>query len=382
MDSDLKNIGTSTWLKLKRHFTESFSGELLSVQHLPKGDEWRDSNRSNAYRYISALITAVVLPLAVYNVYVKAFLPAIGTSIFLAFLLLDIVLLSRGRKALMSPFMEMLISITLLMLGLHSGQEFALFLLYPIMVAAPVLMRPRQVMMIASLAGIVLAPLLLSRYDILMTTLICVSLVLCWLITAWLMWAVTEQAHCLREMAITDPLTGAYNRRYLEQQAGKCLETWSCHQHQFSLLLLDIDHFKWINDKFGHAVGDSAIQELVGLINKRMRKIDVLCRYGGEEFVLLLSESDGEQAMKVANDIRKAVQRADILPEGKLTVSIGVCDVVLAENAEHWLKMADVAMYLAKLNGRNRVELAVSTPDSSRAANAENWSTPTDSESA
>jgi len=177
-------------------------------------------------------------------------------------------------------------------------------------------------------------------------------------------------------MAITDPLTGACNRRYLELQAGKCLETWSRHQRQFSLLLLDIDHFKWINDRFGHAVGDRAIQSLVKLIDQRMRKVDVLCRYGGEEFVLLLSETDGVKAMTVANEIREAVECADILPQGNLTVSIGVCDVTLAQNPEHWLKMADVAMYLAKLNGRNRVELAVSPPESSQAANAQFWKVP------
>lgn len=350
-----------------------------SAPDAAKGDEWRDTSRTNAYRYIAATITAIVLPLTITNLYAGTLLPAIGTSVFLAFLLLDIVLMSMGRKALMSSFMVVLICVALLVLGLHSGQEYALFLLYPVMVAAPVLMRPRRAATLVLLTCVVLAPLALQRYDVFTTALICACLALCWIISGWLMWAVMEQARRLREMAITDPLTGAYNRRYLEQEAGKCLETWTRHQHQFSLLLLDIDHFKWINDKFGHAVGDRAIQSLVKLINQRMRKVDILCRYGGEEFVLLLSESDGEQALAVANEIRAAVEASDILPEGKLTVSIGVCDVVLAQDAEHWLKMADVAMYLAKLNGRNRVELAVPSADQSQAANASFWMSTPDS---
>jgi len=379
METDVTEVNTSTWTRLKRHFTESFSGELLSRPNSDKseiGKGWRDSRRRNAYRYISLLFAAVLLPLVIHDIYVREILPAVGTSALLVLVLLNIYFLSVDREALLSPFVVMFFSIALVMLALHQRQEFALFLLYPLMVGLPVLLKPRPSIILAVITGLVLAPMLLSRFSFLTTVAIAVGLGLSWLISAWLVFAVTEQARRLREMAITDPLTGAYNRRYLEQQAGKCLETWSRHQRQFSLLLLDIDHFKWINDKFGHAVGDKAIQSLVNLIQQRMRKVDVLCRYGGEEFVLLLSETDGAHAMEVANDIREAVECADILPQGNITVSIGVCDVVLARNPEHWLKMADVAMYLAKLNGRNRVELAVSAPDASAAANARYWQAP------
>ena len=94
-----------------------------------------------------------------------------------------------------------------------------------------------------------------------------------------------------------------------------------------------------------------------------MRKVDILCRFGGEEFVLLLSVTNGEQALAIADEMRLAVERADILPDGKLTVSIGVCDVAVARNQEYWFKVADAAMYLAKRNGRNRVELAIPGPE-------------------
>jgi diguanylate cyclase (GGDEF)-like protein len=244
------------------------------------------------------------------------------------------------------------------MLGLYQGQIFALFLLYPLLAALPVLLKPRRSLVLAVLSGVVVVPLLLVKYVHLPAAVIGISLGLNWLVSAWLVFAVTEQSRRLREMAITDPLTGAYNRRYLELQASKCLESWDRYRRPVSLLLLDIDNFKWINDKFGHAVGDEAIQCLVNLVKKRMRKVDILCRFGGEEFVLLLSESNGKQAMAVANEMRRAVECADILPEGNLTVSIGVCDVAAANDSEHWLKYADAAMYLAKFNGRNRVELA------------------------
>ena len=379
MDSDLAGVKASIWRRLKRHFTESFSGELLSrpnSAHPEKGKGWHDSRRRNAYRYISMLFAAVIFPFVVHHLYMGEALSAIGTSILLLLVLLNIVLLSAGRRALLSPFVMIFFSIALVLLALHRGQEFALFLLYPLMVGLPVLLKTRSAVTLGLVTAVVLSPMLQATYELLTTVAIGVSLGLSWLISAWLVFAVTVQARRLREMAITDPLTGAYNRRYLEQQAGKCLETWARHQRQFSLLLLDIDHFKWINDRFGHVVGDKAIQSVVDQIRGRMRKVDILCRYGGEEFVLLLNETGGERAVEVANQIREAVECADILPEGTLTVSIGVCDVVLAENPEHWLKMADVAMYLAKFNGRNRVERAVSTPDDESAANAEYWQAP------
>jgi diguanylate cyclase (GGDEF)-like protein len=361
MNSELAHKKATSWWRLKQHFTESFSGDLLSsprTEDVGIGDRWRDHRRRHAYRYISTLFVLILLPLVIHNFYVSEMLPAAGTLVLLLLMLLNVILLSVDREAVLSPFVVLLFSIALVMLALYKGQDFALFLLYPLIGALPVLLRMRWALTLGILSGIMAAPLVLMQYEYLAAFVVAVSLGLSWLVSAWLVFAVTEQSRRLREMAITDPLTGAYNRRYMELQASKCLESWDRYRRPVSLLLLDIDHFKKINDRFGHAVGDEAIQSLVDLVKKRMRKVDILCRFGGEEFVLLLSESDGEQAMAVANEMCRAVERADILPEGKLTVSIGVCDVAAANDSEHWLKFADAAMYLAKLNGRNRVELA------------------------
>jgi diguanylate cyclase (GGDEF)-like protein len=366
MNSDLTQKIATTWLRLKQHFTESFSGELLSqsnVQDIDKTDEWRDRRRRNAYRYISILLSLVVLPLSLHAIYFGELVTALGTSLLMVLLLLNIVLLSVHREALLSPDGVMLFCIALVILAVYKGQNFALFLLYPLLVALPVLLKPRSAFVLGGLSGLAAAPLIIVQYDFMTAVVIGTSLGLNWLVSAWLVFAVTEQARRLRDMAITDPLTGAYNRRYFEVQASKCLETWDRYQRPVSLLLLDIAHFKRINDRFGHAVGDEALKGLVALIQQRMRKVDILCRFGGEEFVLLLSESDGEQALAVANELRLAVESADILPHGNLTVSIGICDVAAARNQEYWFKVADAAMYVAKRNGRNRAELATPGPE-------------------
>jgi diguanylate cyclase (GGDEF)-like protein len=121
---------------------------------------------------------------------------------------------------------------------------------------------------------------------------------------------------------------------------------------------VDIDYFKRVNDKYGHAVGDTAIKGLVDLISQRIRRVDTLCRFGGEEFVLLLSETGLEDAEKVANKLRAAVEGERILPEGSMTISVGVAGLTGVDDLDHWLNLADTAMYLAKKNGRNRVEVA------------------------
>ena len=93
------------------------------------------------------------------------------------------------------------------------------------------------------------------------------------------------------------------------------------------------------------------------LLQQRLRKVDIVARYGGEEFALLLSETSASMARHVGEDLRRVVERGKFLPEGSLTISMGVCDVTQARDMEHWFSLADAALYEAKRNGRNRVEL-------------------------
>jgi diguanylate cyclase (GGDEF)-like protein len=244
----------------------------------------------------------------------------------------------------------------------YVGQDFALYFLYPLLVAVPVLVRWRASRVICLSTLLLILALVLQRFQPMTVFAIALTLGLTWLVSAWLVFALTAQAKRLRGMAITDPLTGAFNRRYLELRAAKSLEDWARYERHESLLIIDIDFFKRINDKFGHAVGDKALQDLVKLISQRVRGGDTLCRFGGEEFVLLLSEADTAVATRVADKLRGDVAAARILPEGSMTISIGVCDVSCATSVEHWFKLADAALYLAKSNGRNRVEVATTEP--------------------
>ncbi|MDO9106368.1 MAG: diguanylate cyclase [Methylovulum sp.] len=162
----------------------------------------------------------------------------------------------------------------------------------------------------------------------------------------------------LEILAATDPLTGAYNRRYFFMRAGVEVKRGIRYAHPVSLVALDIDFFKRINDVYGHAAGDKVLIELVLSVQATMRPSDILARFGGEEFVVLLPETDSGEAVNVAERIRLGIAalRVDAGQgvEISMTVSAGVATLTDAKDSiENLLKRADQAMYKAKDEGRN-----------------------------
>ncbi len=166
---------------------------------------------------------------------------------------------------------------------------------------------------------------------------------------------VDDLHHRLIEQTIVDPLTGAFNRRHMESSLDYAIERSRRAGCPASLLLIDIDHFKHINDDLGHAVGDSVLKGLTTIIHKRARKLDMLFRIGGEEFLLLLPDTREADAAKVAQDIRAVVAGASLLLARHVTISIGVSELQSGESRAEWLKQVDAAMYSAKNSGRDRV---------------------------
>lgn len=168
----------------------------------------------------------------------------------------------------------------------------------------------------------------------------------------------------LQRLATTDPLTGLYNRRYFAQVARHLFESAKRYSKPLSVMLLDIDRFKSINDTYGHDTGDLALKVLADILKNSIRESDIACRFGGEEFIILLPETTAEDAEKLADRIRSKVENSSVpLSDGKelrYTVSIGVAQVDLSvdENIEPAIKRADEALYRAKEEGRNRVVLS------------------------
>jgi two-component system cell cycle response regulator len=167
----------------------------------------------------------------------------------------------------------------------------------------------------------------------------------------------------LYESAMNDPLTGVYNRRYLDNHLDAEFAFAARHGTSLSLLLIDADHFKRVNDTFGHAGGDTALRALAGHLKSNVRAEDMIARFGGEEFAVLAREISGEGALAVAERIRRSVEATPVkLEDGgsiAITVSIGVVTMGAKRtfnNADALLEAADEALYRAKEAGRNRSE--------------------------
>jgi diguanylate cyclase (GGDEF)-like protein len=169
----------------------------------------------------------------------------------------------------------------------------------------------------------------------------------------------------LYESAMHDPLTGVYNRRYLDDHLAAEFAFAARHGSELALLLIDADHFKRVNDTWGHGAGDTALRALAGHLVRSVRSEDMIARFGGEEFAVLARETSASGALAVAERIRKSVERTPVqLDAGQsvsLTVSIGV--VHMGGNrayltAQALLEAADEALYRAKEAGRNRCERA------------------------
>jgi diguanylate cyclase (GGDEF)-like protein len=161
----------------------------------------------------------------------------------------------------------------------------------------------------------------------------------------------------LNRLATTDSLTGAWNRRYFEQAADLEIARADRYGEPLALLMFDIDHFKLLNDTHGHPVGDRVLVELVQRVRPRLRTTDVLARWGGEEFVVLLPHCGREDAVKLAEKLRHLIATEPFPPAGPLTASFGVADFQAGETLDTWLKRVDDALYAAKAAGRNWVSL-------------------------
>jgi two-component system cell cycle response regulator len=163
------------------------------------------------------------------------------------------------------------------------------------------------------------------------------------------------------EMAITDALTGLFNRRYMETHLATLVEQAAARGKPMTVLVLDIDFFKAINDGYGHDAGDDVLREFALRIRKSIRNIDLACRYGGEEFVIVMPETDMGVATMVAERLRRRVASEPFAIQNgagqfNVTISIGIAGLsAMDDNAATILKRADRALYRAKRDGRNRV---------------------------
>ncbi|WLD57995.1 GGDEF domain-containing protein [Salinispirillum sp. LH 10-3-1] len=184
-----------------------------------------------------------------------------------------------------------------------------------------------------------------------------IGITICMIFAAIFAFIVQRQKDDLARQASTDALTGALNRKLLPEKLESNVQLSRRNGTPVSLLLIDLDHFKMVNDQYGHLVGDQVLIDFAALVTGRIRTYDNFFRFGGEEFLVLLPQTSTKDAAVLAESIRCLIQDASFNNQIRLTCSIGVSQWQPDDSIESWLKACDNALYEAKTQGRNRVAL-------------------------
>lgn len=175
------------------------------------------------------------------------------------------------------------------------------------------------------------------------------------------------------EMVISDPLTGLGNRRFFDRQVEPFFQELKDGGEDFSILVFDIDHFKRVNDMLGHDMGDQVLKEVAARIVTNMRAIDIVSRYGGEEFMIAMPGTTRDEALSAADRVRQSMAGTPVFVDGQglsITMSCGVAQVIPGEQLREVFRRADSALYQAKRNGRNQVRSAASVELDAKAVTA------------
>ncbi len=167
---------------------------------------------------------------------------------------------------------------------------------------------------------------------------------------------IDRQKRHFEDLSVRDPLTGIFNRKKFNEEFLREIERAQRYRRPLSLIMLDIDHFKNVNDTYGHQAGDMVLHQLVKIVSENIRKTDIFARYGGEEFVVILPETVITEAFDLAEKLRNLIEENKNPQFHSITCSFGVAEISASDDDHSFLARSDSALYSAKKNGRNRVE--------------------------
>lgn len=322
---------------------------------LQERDDALASYRDRVMYGLAIASVLVLLPFAVNNLLQERFLLAGGMAFAMAVLAANAAALHVGRPPPIPFWMILLPSIGGMYLALQMQGAIGALWSYPLVLLFHFAVSRRQANVLSVVQLATITALVHHFIGTAAAIRFFVTLTLTMFFINVTRNIVDDLHHRLIEQTILDPLTGAYNRRHMESCLDYAIERSRRSGTPVSVLMIDIDYFKRINDEYGHAVGDAVLRDVVDIIGNRARRLDLLFRIGGEEFLLLLPDTREEDACKLGDDLRQAVADAFRLRELPVTVSIGVSEWHRDDDQDSWLKHADDALYLAKEMGRDRV---------------------------
>ncbi|MCU7828551.1 MAG: GGDEF domain-containing protein [Candidatus Thiodiazotropha sp. (ex Myrtea sp. 'scaly one' KF741663)] len=217
------------------------------------------------------------------------------------------------------------------------------------------MMSERQAWISNIIFALVNVPLAWSLFETHEATRFSVTFALVSAYSAIFLHIIARQYSELHKQAITDKLTGLYNRTLLKDSLDQAIHQANRTNTAFTLIIMDIDHFKKINDELGHEIGDHVLKQLGVFLKDFLRDSDKAFRIGGEEFLILLYNTDEANSINMVEKIRNGIEKLSLIPGRTVTVSIGVAGLSSVRDWKHWMKTCDKNLYEAKNSGRNRV---------------------------
>jgi len=266
--------------------------------------------------------------------------------------------LYRGNNIRLFSILLAALCVSGMLLTVYMRGPELVFWVFPALLATFFLVRLREALAVSVLVLAALVPMLYGQVSpIELTTVLVTVGVSCAFSYAFAVMTRLQRRELIK-LANKDPLTGAGNRRALAQKLDQVIAMRSRKDMPSSILMIDLDHFKRVNDEHGHAMGDQILVRITEIINMRIRVTDSVYRIGGEEFVVLVEGETLERAHRLAEQLRTIIEANDLLPGGRVTVSLGVAEHQPGESALEWCDRADDALYRAKHSGRNMIRLA------------------------
>ena len=313
--------------------------------------------RLQSYRKVTTFLALILVPFIINSFYQeRILLGLLGSGTVLIFVI-NIISLFKANNFIISPAIATIAMMTVVISVVNELGVIGVLWGYPVL-GMLFILHERKLALIFSLILIVFI-ISFSYFELgLEITLRVIATMGMTIIFMNLFLKVAEQQQdALSLMVITDSLTGAYNRRYFDERI-KLSHGLRNRNIDVAMIMIDIDHFKNVNDVYGHKAGDKVLSLFVNLMSKRIRETDAFFRIGGEEFAVLLSNAKLETAKKLAEELRELIEATAFIENYTVTCSMGVASLNKDESTDSWMRRADNALYKAKENGRNRIELA------------------------
>ncbi|MES9834031.1 MAG: GGDEF domain-containing protein [Candidatus Thiodiazotropha sp. DIVDIV] len=306
--------------------------------------------------WLSVTAGTLVLPFAIYHLTHQH--GGIGIGAVITSLSLYVVAWSCYRKTYktvytfiwLTPFTTLFVAYLTNKLGISGSYWcYSTVLLYYFM------MSERQAWISNILFALVNLPLAWHLFELDVAIRFSVTFFLVCAYSAIFLRVITRQYSELHTQAITDKLTGLYNRTLLQDSLEQAIHQAHRTDTAFTLIIMDIDHFKEINDELGHDMGDRVLVQLGAFLKDSFRGSDKVFRLGGEEFLILVYNTDEANSANIAEKLRRNIENLSLIPNRKVTVSIGVAGLGTVKSWRQWMKSCDENLYEAKNSGRNRV---------------------------